>query len=136
MKKKGLVPRPKRPSAIYELVIRSEVLGRFKFYLTVGLHGGRLIELWLDCAKEGATLRELLHAWSALFSVALQEGVPLARLVKLYKKWKFEPCGRVEGFPGIESCVSMLELVATILEREYGTPPSFIGGGALVAKKT
>lgn len=109
----------KRDSVIYELVILS-LQGRFKMYLTVGVNtSGKPIEIWLDCAKEGAMLRELMHAWAALFSVALQGGVPLERLINLYKPWGFEPCGRVEGLPGIETCESPISLVASVLEAEF-----------------
>lgn len=110
----------KRESATYELVILSQELGRFKIYLTVGVNEtGRPLEIWLDCAKEGALLRELMHGWASLFSVALQGGVPLRRMAHLYKPWRFEPLGKVEGFDRIQTCESVLSLVVAVLEAEF-----------------
>lgn len=109
----------KRNTWTYELVILSQQ-GRFKVYLAVGLDAhGKPIELWLDCAKEGATLKEFMHAWASLFSIALQGGIPLRRLIPLYKTWRFEPCGKVEGFEGIKTCESILALIVSVLELEF-----------------
>ena len=122
MSKNGKEPAqlPKRRESLtYELVIVSRESGRFKMFLGVGIVDGRVVEIWLDVAKEGAMLRELMHAWAALFSIALQGGVPLARLVKLYKEWGFEPCGRVEGLDKITECKSALSLVVSVLEAEF-----------------
>lgn len=116
-------PGVKREHWIQELVIHGN-MGRLKIYLTAGLDSeDRPIEIWLDCAKEGATLRHLMHGWAALFSVALQSGVSFARLVKLYKGWQFEPSGRVEGHPKVESCQSILDLVVSVLEAEFNVQP-------------
>jgi len=116
-------PRPvpqRRETSIYELVILSPETGRFKLYLSVGKDvAGRPVEIWLDCAKEGTMLREFMHAYAALFSIALQHGVPLARLVKLYKEWRFEPCGAVQGFGAVAECQSVLSLVVKVLEAEF-----------------
>jgi len=114
-------PVPKRRDTfIYELVIQSPETGRFKLYLSVGKDAaGRPVEIWLDCAKEGTMLREFMHAYAALFSIALQHGVPLARLVHLYKEWRFEPCGPVQGLPGVAECQSVLSLVVRVLEAEF-----------------
>lgn len=111
---------PKRDTTTYELVVHSAEAGRFKLYLAVGTdREGRPFEIWLDCAKEGTMLREFMHAWAALFSIALQGGVPLEKLVRKYKEWRFEPAGRVEGVPGIERCDSVLALIVTVLEKEF-----------------
>lgn len=104
----------------YELVIHSPITGRFKLYFSVGLDdAGRPIEIWLDCMKEGTMLRELMHSWAALFSIALQHRVPMGRLVKLYKEWTFDPNGPVEGLEGIQICVSIPSLVVSLLEKEF-----------------
>lgn len=109
----------KRKTLTYELVILTAT-GKFKLYLAVGMvDEGRPLEIWLDCAKEGTMLREFMHAWASLFSIALQSGVPLPRLVNLYKNWRFEPCGLVEGFEKVPSCESVLSLVVSVLEAEF-----------------
>ena len=116
----GLPVPKKRDTWIYELVIQSPETGRFKLYLSVAKDPeGRPIEIWLDCAKEGTMLREFMHAWAALFSVALQHRIPLATLVKLYKEWGFQPSGVVQGFEKIKSCESVLSLVVSVLELEF-----------------
>lgn len=113
------VPR-KRETWTYELVIKSQELGRFKLYMSVGIDPeGRPIEIWLDCMKEGTMLREFMHAWAALFSVSLQHRVPLAHLVKLYKEWEFQPSGPVEGYSPITTCRSVPSLLVSILELEF-----------------
>lgn len=112
------VPK-KRDLNTYELVIMSQT-GRFKFYLAVSRDlGGHPVELWVDCAKEGTMLREFMHGWASLFSLALQHSVPLQHLIQLYKDVQFEPCGSVQGCPGITTTTSMLALVVTILERDF-----------------
>lgn len=122
----------KRPTLTYELIIRTDE-GRFKIYLAVGMGlDGKPLEIWLDCAKEGTMLRELMHAWAALFSIALQNGVPLGRIIRLYKNWRFEPCGKVEGYEPVESCESLLSLVVSVLEAEF--PREAAVGQATVQK--
>lgn len=112
-------PSLKRKTWTYELVIHSS-MGRFKFYLAVSENETATpIEIWIDCAKEGAMLRELMHAWAATFSVALQHGTPVRRFVKLFRKWEFEPKGKVDGLDGIASCESILDLVAQVLEKDW-----------------
>jgi hypothetical protein len=112
-------PRFKRKTWTHELVIQSKEMGRFKLYLAIGEEKGIPIEIWLDCAKAGTMLREFMHSWAACFSLALQGDVSLAKLVKLYREWKFEPCGRVEGSDGVLECASIPSLVVRILERDY-----------------
>lgn len=109
----------KRDTWTYELAILSQQ-GRFKMYLAVGMGpDGRPLEIWLDCAKEGTMLREFMHAWASLFSIALQSGVPLSRLVHLYKTWRFDPCGPVDGHGQVKTCESVLSLVVSVLEAEF-----------------
>jgi hypothetical protein len=116
---RGLDLPRKRDLNTYELVIMSQT-GRFKFYLAVSRNGeGHPVEIWVDCAKEGTMLREFMHGWAALFSIALQHRVPLDHLIGLYKEWQFEPCGAVQGFPGITTTPSVLSLVVSILEKEF-----------------
>jgi ribonucleoside-diphosphate reductase alpha chain len=113
-------PNTKRHTTTYEVAIQSRELGRFKFYLSVGEGAfGTPHEVWIDCAKEGTTLREFMHAWAATFSIALQSGVPVRRYIKLLRHWSFEPKGRVEGVNGIDSCESILDFVAQVFEKEW-----------------
>ncbi len=115
-----VLPLPRRrETSTYELEIHAQA-GRFKFYLAVSRDAeGHPVELWVDCAKEGTMLREFMHGWAALFSIALQNRVPLPRLVHLYKEWQFEPCGRVGGYPAIQTTPSILSLVVSVLEIDF-----------------
>ena len=63
---------------------------------------GTLGEVFLDLAKEGATLRGILGCFAIAVSKGLQYGVPLEEYVDTFTFQTFEPRGLVEGHPNIK----------------------------------
>jgi len=70
----------------------------WEFNIRVGLfEDGTMGELFIDVAKEGSTVSGLVDAWVQNFSIALQSGVPLAKLVEKGRDVRFEPMGRTDN---------------------------------------
>lgn len=118
MKEKPL-PK-KRRGTTYEVVI-SGAAGRSKIYLRTGLYAdGTLGEIFVDCAKLGSEQRSLVNCWAIAFSIALQEGAHLGRLIKAFEGVSFEPKGKVEcPVEGVTECSSIPDAVCRILDAEF-----------------
>ncbi len=80
---------------------------------------GTLGELFLDLAKEGATLRGILSCFAIAVSKGLQYGVPLEEFVDTFTFQTFEPRGMVEGHPNIKMANSIVDYVFRALGVEY-----------------
>ncbi len=103
----------------YEIEIHA-VGGRVKVYLRTGLYeDGTLGEIFLDCAKFGSDVRSMMNCWAILFSISLQNGVPVSRLIKTFEYVSFEPRGKVVcPIPEIDKCTSIPDVVCRILKAE------------------
>lgn len=60
----------------------------------------------------------LMDSFATLFSIALQYGVPLDRLVEKFKFVRFEPCGYTTN-KKIRNAHSMIDYVFRWLELKY-----------------
>ncbi|MCL1693707.1 MAG: vitamin B12-dependent ribonucleotide reductase, partial [Actinomycetia bacterium] len=80
---------------------------------------GTLGELFIDLAKEGATLRGVLSCFAIAVSKGLQYGVPLEEYVDTFTFQTFEPRGFVEGHPNIKMSNSIIDYVFRALGLEY-----------------
>jgi ribonucleoside-diphosphate reductase alpha chain len=80
---------------------------------------GTLGELFIDLAKEGATLRGILGCFAIAVSKGLQYGVPLEEYVESFTFQTFEPRGMVEGHPNIKMANSIIDYVFRALGMEY-----------------
>ncbi len=80
---------------------------------------GTLGELFIDLAKEGATLRGILSCFAIAVSKGLQYGVPLEEFVDTFTFQTFEPRGMVEGHPNIKMANSLIDYVFRALGVEY-----------------
>ena len=70
-------------------------IGGYKVFLRTGQYDdGTLGEIFLDLAKEGATLRGFLASFAIAVSKGLQYGVPLDEFVDTFVFQTFEPRGR------------------------------------------
>ena len=95
-------------------------IGGYKVYLRTGEYGdGTLGEVFLDLAKEGATLRGVLGCFAIAVSKGLQYGVPLEEFVDTFAHQMFEPRGIVEGHPNIKMASSIIDYVFRALGVEY-----------------
>lgn len=95
-------------------------IGGHKVFLRTGEYpDGTLGELFLDLAKEGATLRGILGCFAIAVSKGLQYGVPLEEYVDTFTFQTFEPRGIVEGHPNIKMANSIVDYVFRTLGVEY-----------------
>ena len=75
--------------------------------------------MFVDLAKEGATLRGILSCFAIAVSKGLQYGVPLEEFVDTFTFQTFEPRGMVEGHPNIKMSNSIVDYVFRALGVEY-----------------
>ncbi len=95
-------------------------VGGHKVFLRTGEYDdGTLGEIFLDLAKEGATLRGILASFAIAVSKGLQYGVPLEEFVDTFIFQTFEPRGMVEGHPNIKMANSIIDYIFRALGVEY-----------------
>jgi ribonucleoside-diphosphate reductase alpha chain len=91
-----------------------------KVYLRTGEYpDGTLGEIFIDIAKEGATLKGVLGCFAIAVSKGLQYGVPLEEFVDTFTFQTFEPRGMVEGHENIKMSNSIVDYVFRALGLEY-----------------
>jgi len=92
-----------------------------KGFITVGeFEDGAPAEVFLNVTRQGSTLSGIADAWAMTISRALQSGVPLYALVKMYAGMRFEPAGMTDD-PEIRMCTSLVDYVAKRLALNYLT---------------
>ena len=95
-------------------------VGGHKVYLRTGEYeDGSLGEIFIDLAKEGATLKGILSCFAIAVSKGLQYGVPLEEFVDTFTFQTFEPRGIVEGHANIKMANSIIDYVFRALGVEY-----------------
>ena len=97
---------------------KAKVGGQALFLRTGEYNDGTLGEIFIDMAKEGATMRSLLNSFAVAISVGLQYGVPLEEYVDKFTFTRFEPSGVVEH-PNIKQATSVLDYIFRLLAYEY-----------------
>ncbi len=115
------VPRPRFLLPARRVGFTQEArIGGHKVFLRTGEYpDGTLGEVFLDLAKEGATLRGILGCFAIAVSKGLQYGVPLEEYVDTFTFQTFEPRGMVEGHPNIKMANSIIDYVFRALGIEY-----------------
>ena len=78
----------------------------------------QLGEIFIDMAKEGATMRSMLNCFAIAISIGLQYGVPLEEFVEKFVFTRFEPSGMVDH-PNIKSTTSIIDFIFRSLAYEY-----------------
>jgi ribonucleoside-diphosphate reductase alpha chain len=105
---------------------RKSVTKRFsisglKGYITVGLYDDDTPgEVFLTLRKPGSLERGLGHCVALMVSTALQNGVPLSRIVGKLKGIQFDPSG-VTGDPEIPMASSLADYLGRWLELRFLT---------------
>jgi ribonucleoside-diphosphate reductase alpha chain len=95
-------------------------VGGHKVFLRTGEYDdGTLGEIFIDLAKEGATLKGILSCFAIAVSKGLQYGVPLEEFVDTFTFQTFEPRGMVEGHSNIKMANSIVDYVFRALGVEY-----------------
>ncbi len=113
-----IVERKQLPAKRRGYTIKGKVGGQAIFLRTGEYSDGTLGEIFVDMAKEGATMRSLLNSFAIAVSVGLQYGVPLEEYVDKFAFSRFEPSGIVDH-PNIKSATSVLDYIFRVLAYEY-----------------
>lgn len=113
-----IVERKTLPTKRRGYTIKAKVGGQALFLRTGEYSDGTLGEIFIDMAKEGATMRSLLNSFAIAISVGLQYGVPLEEFVDKFAFSRFEPAGIVEH-PNIKNATSVLDYIFRVLAYEY-----------------
>jgi len=113
-----IIERKQLPAKRHGYTIKSKVGGQALFLRTGEYKDGTLGEIFIDMAKEGATMRSLLNSFAVAVSVGLQYGVPLEEFVDKFIFTRFEPAGMVDH-PNIKSATSVLDYIFRVLAYEY-----------------
>ena len=113
-----IVERKQLPAKRRGYTIKAKVGGQPMFVRTGEYNDGTLGEIFLDMAKEGATMRSLMNSFAIAVSVGLQYGVPLEEYVDKFTFTRFEPAGMVEH-PNIKTATSVLDFIFRLLAYEY-----------------
>ncbi len=113
-----IVERKQLPAKRRGYTYKGKVGGQPLFLRTGEYGDSTLGEIFIDMAKEGATMRSLLNSFAIAVSVGLQYGVPLEEYVDKFIFTRFEPSGVVEH-PNIKTATSVLDYIFRVLAYEY-----------------
>ena len=97
---------------------KAKISGQTLFLRTGEYSDGTLGEIFIDMAKEGATMRSMLNCFAIAVSIGLQYGVPLEEYVEKFVFTRFEPCGMVDH-PNIKTTTSIVDFMFRSLAYEY-----------------
>lgn len=93
-----------------------------KGYITTGVYSdGTLGEVFIKAEKQGSFISGLMDSFATVFSIALQSGVPLDRLISKLRFTRFEPAGFTKN-PEIRNASSVLDYLAQRLAQKYNKP--------------
>ncbi|HEU4902028.1 MAG TPA: vitamin B12-dependent ribonucleotide reductase, partial [Flavisolibacter sp.] len=113
-----IVERRALPAKRRGFTQKAKINGQAIFVRTGEYGDGTLGEIFIDMAKEGATMRSMLNCFAIAVSVGLQYGVPLDEYVEKFVFTKFDPAGFVEH-PNIKSSTSIIDFIFRVLGYEY-----------------
>jgi ribonucleoside-diphosphate reductase alpha chain len=97
---------------------KAKINGQTLFLRTGEYSDGTLGEIFIDMAKEGATMRSMLNCFAIAISIGLQYGVPLEEFVEKFVFTRFEPSGMVDH-PNIKTTTSIIDFMFRSLAYEY-----------------
>ncbi|MFZ4058101.1 MAG: vitamin B12-dependent ribonucleotide reductase [Ferruginibacter sp.] len=113
-----IVERKKLPAKRRGFTQKAKINGQALFLRTGEYNDGTVGEIFIDMAKEGATVRSMLNCFAIAVSIGLQYGVPLEEFVEKFVFTRFEPAGMVEH-PNIKSTTSIIDFMFRSLAYEY-----------------
>jgi ribonucleoside-diphosphate reductase alpha chain len=97
---------------------KAKINGQVIFLRTGEYPDGTLGEIFIDMAKEGATMRSMINCFAIAISIGLQYGVPLEEFVEKFVFTRFEPAGMVDH-PNIKSTTSIVDFIFRSMAYEY-----------------
>ncbi|MCZ2459574.1 MAG: vitamin B12-dependent ribonucleotide reductase [Chitinophagales bacterium] len=113
-----IVERRTLPAKRRGFTQKAKINGQALFLRTGEYSDGTLGEIFIDMAKEGATMRSMLNCFAISISLGLQYGVPLEEFVDKFAFTKFDPAGMVEH-PNIKTTTSIVDFIFRVLGYEY-----------------
>ena len=113
-----IVERRALPAKRRGFTQKAKINGQALFLRTGEYADGTVGEIFIDMAKEGATMRSMLNCFAISISIGLQYGVPLEEFVEKFVFTKFDPAGFVEH-PNIKSTTSIVDFIFRALGYEY-----------------
>jgi ribonucleoside-diphosphate reductase alpha chain len=114
----SIVERRALPAKRRGFTQKAKINGQTIFLRTGEYADQTLGEIFIDMAKEGATMRSMLNCFAIAISIGLQYGVPLEEYVEKFVFTKFDPAGFVEH-PNIKSSTSIVDFIFRLLGYEY-----------------
>ena len=114
----SIVERRSLPAKRRGFTQKAKINGQAIFLRTGEYGDGTLGEIFIDMAKEGATMRSMMNCFAIAISIGLQYGVPLEEYVDKFAFTKFDPSGFVEH-PNIKSTTSIVDFIFRVLGYEY-----------------
>lgn len=114
----SIVERRTLPAKRRGFTQKAKINGQAVFLRTGEYGDGTLGEIFIDMAKEGATMRSMMNCFAISISIGLQYGVPLEEFVDKFAFTKFDPSGFVEH-PNIKSTTSIVDFIFRVLGYEY-----------------
>jgi ribonucleoside-diphosphate reductase alpha chain len=113
-----IVERRSLPAKRRGFTQKAKINGQALFLRTGEYNDGTLGEIFIDMAKEGATMRSMLNCFAIAVSIGLQYGVPLEEYVEKFVFTRFEPSGMVDH-PNIKTTTSIIDFMFRSLAYEY-----------------
>ena len=113
-----IVERRTLPAKRRGLTQKAKINGQALFLRTGEYADGTVGEIFIDMAKEGATMRSMLNCFAIAISIGMQYGVPLEEFVEKFVFTRFEPSGFVDH-PNIKSSTSIVDFIFRALAYEY-----------------
>ena len=113
-----IVERRTLPAKRRGFTQKAKINGQAMFLRTGEYSDGTVGEIFIDMAKEGATMRSMLNCFAISISIGLQYGVPLEEFVEKFVFTRFEPAGMVDH-PNIKSTTSIVDFIFRALAYEY-----------------
>ena len=113
-----IVERRTLPAKRRGFTQKAKINGQVIFVRTGEYTDGSLGEIFIDMAKEGATMRSMLNCFAIAISIGLQYGVPLEEFVEKFVFTRFEPSGMVDH-PNIKSTTSIVDFIFRSMAYEY-----------------
>ncbi len=113
-----IVERRTLPAKRRGFTQKAKINGQAIFLRTGEYSDGTVGEIFIDMAKEGATMRSMLNCFAISISIGLQYGVPLEEFVEKFVFTRFEPSGMVDH-PNIKTTTSIVDFIFRALAYEY-----------------
>ncbi|MBV4357217.1 vitamin B12-dependent ribonucleotide reductase [Pinibacter aurantiacus] len=113
-----IVERKTLPAKRRGFTQKAKINGQTLFVRTGEYGDGTVGEIFIDMAKEGATMRSMLNCFAIAVSIGLQYGVPLEEFVEKFVFTRFDPAGMVDH-PNIKTTTSIVDFLFRSLAYEY-----------------